>query len=74
MSKKVRVKDIARKELPVLDPLTPDELIPLPPPYDDPEALPGFKEIPDKTKERLVCNLDGVIAAGLPHPESEEEE
>jgi len=58
----------------MLSELRPDELIPLPPPYDKPEELPSFKQIPEKTKDRVVCNLDGVIASALPHPESPEEE
>ncbi|MGD2069534.1 MAG: (Fe-S)-binding protein, partial [Gemmatimonadota bacterium] len=41
---------------------------------DDPDALPAWKEIGDDTRQRVVCNLDGTIALGLPRPESEEEE
>ena len=74
MSDKVRVKDIGKKELPMLSEVRPEELIPLPPPYDKIEDLPGFKEITDEKKERVVCNLDGVIASAMPHPESPEEE
>ena len=58
----------------MLSEVRPEELIPLPAPYDNPADYPGMKEIPDEKKERLVCNLDGVIAAAMPHPESPEEE
>jgi len=74
MSERVRIRDIGRKDLPMLSEVRPEELIPLPPPYDNPEDFPWVKEVSEEKKERLVCNLDGVIAAAMPHPESPEEE
>jgi hypothetical protein len=74
MSDRLRVKDISRQDLPVLSPIGPDDLITLPPPYDKAEDQPAWKEISEAAKERIVCNLDGVVAASLPHPEDEDEE
>jgi len=74
MSDRLRVKDISRKDLPVLSPIGPDDLVTLPPPYDKAEDQPAWKEISEASKERIVCNLDGVVAASLPHPEDEDEE
>jgi Fe-S oxidoreductase len=70
----VRVKDISRADPPVLSPIGPEDLPPLPPPYDRLEDQPGWKELTDQTRERMVCNLDGVVASSLPHPETPEEE
>jgi Fe-S oxidoreductase len=71
---KVRVKDIGKKRGEVLSPVGPEDLMPLPPPYNNPEDEPAWKELRPETKERLVCNLDGVIALSLPQPKSAEEE
>jgi Fe-S oxidoreductase len=51
-----------------------DELIPLPPPYDSSAELPGWKRLTEDQQERLVCNLDGFVALGLPRPQNKEEE
>jgi Fe-S oxidoreductase len=50
------------------------ELIPLPPPYDKVEELPGIKEPTEDQRRRLVCNLDGAVALALPRPKNLEEE
>ena len=43
MSTKVRVKDIGKRGEEVLCPIGPEDLAPLPPPYDKPEDEPAWK-------------------------------
>jgi hypothetical protein len=58
----------------VLSPVVPEDLVPLPPPYDNPADEPAWKELSPEAKERLVCNLDGVVALSVPKPKDEAEE
>lgn len=74
MSHEVRVEDISKRPEEVLSPVSPDELVPLPPPYDKPEEQPPWKEIKPEAKQRMVCNLDGFVALSLPQPKDEAEE
>jgi len=74
MSKKVRVEDIGKRGDEVLCPIGPEDLEPLPPPYDQPEDQRAWKEIGAEAKGRMVCNLDGVVALSLPKPQNEAEE
>jgi Fe-S oxidoreductase len=74
MSERLRIKDIARHGDEILSPVSVDELFPLPAPYDHLEDQPGWKEIKPEAAERMVCNLDGVVALSLPRPENEAEE
>ncbi len=74
MNARKRVKDIGRREDEVLSPVSVDELMPLPPPYDAFEDQPTWKEISPEARKRMVCNLDGVVALNLPQPETAEEE
>ncbi|HID76315.1 MAG TPA: (Fe-S)-binding protein [Planctomycetaceae bacterium] len=70
----LKVRDISRRPGELLDPISPEELVPLPPPYDKPEDQPGWKPINPGSSERLVCNLDGVVATSLPQPKDPEEQ
>ena len=68
----VRVEDIGRHPDEPLSPVKLEDLVPLPPPYDTFDEEAEWKEITAKTREGLVCNLDGVVASPLPRPASEE--
>ena len=57
-----------------MSPIGPEDLIPLPPPYDKLDDQPAWKEITAEAKQRMVCNLDGVVALSLPQPKDEAEE
>jgi len=72
--RKIWVKDIARRDLTVLDPIGPDELFPLPPPYDKVEDQPGWKVLSEEAKKNAVCSFDGVATTKLPNPQTPEEE
>ncbi len=74
MSEKIRVKDIGKNPDRNLTTIRPEELIPLPPPYDDFEEQPDWKELSKGARENLVCNLDGFVAVSLPKPQNAEEE
>ncbi len=74
MSSRIRVNDIGREPDGLLSEVKVEELIPLPPPYDTLDDQPDWKEITPAARERMVCNLDGVVALSLPRPETEEEE
>ena len=74
MKKKLKLSDFSKDGDTQLIEVNIDELIPLPPPYDKPEELPGWQEITEDQKERLECNLDGFIALNLPRPLNKDEE
>ena len=73
MKKNIKVDDISKRADEVLSPVELEDLVPLPPPYDNIDE-PKWKEITPEQKERMVCNLDGVIALNLPNPKNEKEE
>jgi len=70
----VRVKDIGKRGEELLSPVGLQDLVPLPPPYDRLEDQPRWKEISATARESMVCNLDGVVAAGIPKPKDAAEE
>ena len=74
MKKHLKLTDISKDAAIQLDEVNLDELIPLPPPYDKSEELPGVKQLTAEQQERLVCNLDGFSALALPQPKNKEEE
>ena len=74
MKKNLKLTDISKGGDTQLTEINIDELIPLPPPYDKIEELPGFKRLTEDQRERLVCNLDGFVSSALPKPRNKEEE
>jgi Fe-S oxidoreductase len=74
VSRKVRVKDISKRGDEVLCPVGPEDLAPLPPPYDDSGEEPAWKELSAAVKDNVVCNLDGVVALSVPKPKDAAEE
>ncbi len=74
MKKQLKLKDIAKDASIQLSEINLDKLIPLPPPYDKREELPGIKQLTAEQRARLVDNLDGFSALALPQPKNEEEE
>lgn len=74
MNSHLPVEDIGRRENEVLSPVDLQQLVPLPPPYDKIEDQPEWKEMTDDAKQRMVCNLDGVVALSLPQPQDAAEE
>ncbi|MBW2456442.1 MAG: (Fe-S)-binding protein [Deltaproteobacteria bacterium] len=72
MSKPVRIKDFSKGDGPLTE-LTAKDEIPLPPPYDKPEATPEFAPLKDKAKDDFL-RLDDTIALSLPKPKNKKEE
>ncbi len=70
---RIKVKDISLPTEQLVDIETGD-LLPLPPPYDNTEELPGIKKLSESARETYDGALDGVLASGLPKPKSKEEE
>ncbi len=74
MKKSLRLEDFSRDGDSQLTEVNIDELIPLPPPYDKMDEQAGWRSISEERKDRVVCNLDGVVALSLPKPQNQEEE
>jgi len=74
MATRIQIKDISKDSSEVLSPIGPDDLFPLPPPYDKLEEQPGWKKLSETASSRMGSTLDGVVAAGIPNPETPEEE
>lgn len=51
-----------------------DDILPLPPPYDKLEELPGFKKLSEDAQGKYVATLDDTLAVGIEKPKTKEEE
>jgi Fe-S oxidoreductase len=69
----VKIEDISKKSDQLVK-IEPNDLISLPYPYDNPEKDPVMRELSTEQKERYDASLDGVVAVGIPRPQSKEEE
>jgi Fe-S oxidoreductase len=74
MKKSLRLQDFSRDGDSQLTEVDIDGLIPLPPPYDKMDEQAGWRRVSEEQQDRVVCNLDGVVALGLPRPKNREEE
>ncbi len=72
--RKVRVGDIGKDREKQLLEITAEALISLPPPYDEPDRDKPVNPLTEEQKSRYECSLDGVVAVGIPRPESQAEE
>ncbi len=71
--KRIKVTDISKPSKQMVD-LDPQDLLPLPPPYDKVEELPGFKKMDDQKREDYEASLDDTMVVNIPKPKSKEEE
>jgi Fe-S oxidoreductase len=71
--KNVSVQDIGRpsERLTHVDPA---DCVPLPAPYDQPDAAPKWTPLSDKARETFESTLDDTIAVSIPKPKTREEE
>ncbi len=69
----MKLEDIG-KDAEQLVKIGPDDLMPLPYPYDKQINEPLIKELTDDQKTRYDASLDGVLAIGIPKPKNKEEE
>jgi ferredoxin len=74
MKKNIKVEDIGKNKDRGLTAIEREDLFPLYPPYDEIEKEKKWKEISAEKRNEVACNLDGVIALGLPLPKDKEEE
>ena len=72
--KKTKIKDISQNPDEQLVNIVPEDLMPLPYPYDRPDSTPPIKPLTEEQKNRYECSLDGVSAIAIPKPKSKEEE
>ncbi len=68
---RLRPKDIAKNHDAKMATISLEDLIPLPPPYDNIGELPPFRTLTDEERESFVCNLDGVSALDIPRGRSD---
>lgn len=71
-SNMAKLGDIA--EVAPLSKITPEQLIPLPSPYDALDVQPNWKQLTPDVSARCECSLDGFTAFALPTPKSADEE
>jgi Fe-S oxidoreductase len=71
--KRVKVEDIS-KEARDLSATPVENLKPLPAPYDKQDELPVPKELSEKAREKIECDLDGTVVLSHPKPANAEEE
>jgi Fe-S oxidoreductase len=69
----MNIEDISKKTDRLIR-IKAEDIIPLPYPYDIPEADPVIKELTEDQKNRYEASLDGVLAIGIPKPETKKQE
>lgn len=72
--KETKIKDISQHPDEQLVNIAPEDLMPLPYPYDKPDSTPPIKPLTEEQGNRYECSLDGISAIGIPKPKSKEEE
>lgn len=70
---KIKIKDISNPSVQMAE-ITPDNLIPLPYPYETFDDQPSLKKLTDEQKEQYESDLDGFLALKIPKPQTKEEE
>jgi Fe-S oxidoreductase len=73
MNKRVKLTDIGT-QTDQLAVITPEQLVPLPYPYDDVTAEPHMKPLTQAQQQNMGSTLDGVAAIGIAKPATKEEE
>ncbi len=73
MKNSVKIKDLGKPSEQLVD-ISAEDLMPLPYPYDQPDSEPSIKQLKDEQKQTYEASLDGILAVGLPKPQSKEEE
>lgn len=72
MNRTCRFADFSESEDGLIE-IKREDQIPLPPPFDEIDDEPLFKELSDDARQKYVV-LDGTIAVNIPKPETEEDE
>lgn len=69
----MKIKDISKQSDQLVN-IKPEDLMPLPYPYNEPGTEPPLKELTEEQKGRYDASLDGFLAIGIPKPATKEEE
>ncbi len=64
MKRKIRIEDMAKADGQLVT-LEPSDLMPLPPPYDEPRPL---EELSAEQRQRYEASLDGILGVAIPKP------
>lgn len=70
MKRKMKIEDLSRPAQQLVT-LEPSDLLPLPPPYDEPRPL---KELTEEQRQRYEASLDGIVGLGVTKPANAQEE
>jgi len=73
MTRRLRLGDFPKDGESQLVEIHADDLMPLSSVCGDQERAPRWEAVSEAQKSRLVCNLDGVVALGIPRPETDQE-
>ncbi len=74
MKEPVRLADVSRRDRDRLVHLENGDLMPLPPPFDDPAADRAWAQLSTQALGKYECGLDDTCAVSVPQPASPEEE
>ena len=74
MNEKLRPEDMSREEKKPLVHLDNEDLMPLPPPLDDPAKDHKWASLSAQAREKFECLLDDTCAVNVPQPKTPEEE
>ncbi|MCX5798169.1 MAG: (Fe-S)-binding protein, partial [Proteobacteria bacterium] len=69
----MKIEDISKKTDQLIR-IEQSDLMPLPYPYDNPEKDPPMKMLTQEQRDHYEASLDGVLAIGIPKPQSAAEE
>ncbi len=72
--RRIKVEDLSKAVNGDVSPVRKEELKPLPPPYDRPEATPELAGLDEGARERYAADLDGTCVLNIPKPKDEAEE
>ena len=73
MKKDIKIQDISKPGTQLLD-MDNSDLMPLPPPFDDPAREPDWKALTDQARESYEAITDNTLLVNIPKPKDKEEE
>ena len=74
MKQKTKLSDMSKREKKALTHLEDQDLMPLPPPFDDPAKEHNWTPLSPQTLEKSECFLDDTCAVSVPQPKTKQEE
>jgi ferredoxin len=74
MSEKIGLNDLSQRDKRSLVHLDNEDLMPLPPPLDDPSKDHNWTALSEQVKDKYECFLDDTCAVNVPQPKTKQEE